>query len=307
MRAISSIMTFLATDPDQPCRTGVAPLTWSIVTGPGQIDGVTGAYRWDPPAVAGICGLHEVDVKVTDEYGAFAQCHFEISLTSAAPHFTECPTPSSELFVYWGWTADGAVTAVDPDNCPLALAYSLVSFSGPGTFTIDPVTGVWSWPTVYGNDSYLGTFTVVVNVTDGCTTVPCQFNIHVAPTYQVEIEKTHASLQGQYEFVDITLKHWTEGLGGYDLLLAYDASALTFVEATMGSILTTCEWEYFTYRFGAQGNCGGPCPSGFVRLNAIADMNNGAHHAACFGQNVTNGTLATLKFLVTNDRTFECM
>jgi hypothetical protein len=296
---------FNVTDPDIACLPA-ADLAWSIVDGPGMIDASTGLYVWDPPAVAGICGLHEVNVKVTDEYGAYATCHLEISLQTDAPTFTECPAPGSELFIYWGWTADGKVTAVDADACPLALAYSVASFSGPGVFTVNPTTGVWNWPTVYGDDAYLGDFNVVINVTDGCITVPCAFVIHVAPTYQVVIEKTHNTLSGHYETVDITLKHWTEGFGGYDFLVAYDNSAISAVEALPGSILTTCGFEYFTYRFGANGNCDGPCPSGFLRIVALADMNNGANHPSCFGENITNGTLAVIKFLVTNDRTLAC-
>jgi hypothetical protein len=38
----------------------------------------------------------------------------------------------------------------------------------------------------------------------------------------------------------------------------------------------------------------------------IADYNNGPNHPACFGEGLA-GSLATLKFLVTNDRTYECM
>jgi len=306
---------FTATDPDNSCKP--APdLSWSVVSGPGSIDN-QGHFQWDPPPVGGICGLHTTVVKATDEYGGFATCSFDISLTNQAPSFTQCPTPGSETNIYWGWTADGDVTAVDPDNCPVPLVYSLNSFSGPttaGPFAVDPLTGVWSWPTTFGDDAYLGTFTVVIDVTDSCATAQCTFTIHVMPTFQVKIEKTHGSYQGMYEFVDIELKHWTEGFGGYDFLIRYDNSGLSLLEALPGNILTNCGFEYFQYRFGNNGNCHGSCPSGLVRIVAIADANNGANHPSCYGQNHPNPpatdpirVLATLKFLVTNDRTFECM
>jgi hypothetical protein len=299
---------FDATDPDNECLPA-ADLTWSKVSGPGGIDAVTGEFEWDPPAVVGICGLHEIVVRVTDEYGAFADCTFEVSLQSDAPFFTACPTLGSELFIYWGWTADGDVDATDPDACPLALAYSLNSFSGPvtaGPFTVNAATGVWSWPTAFADPAYLGDHTVIIDVTDGCNTASCQFVIHVAPTFNITIEKTHNTIQGHIEHVSIDLgPWWTEGFGGFDLLIAYDASALNFLGATPGSILTTCGWEYFTYRFGASGNCTGGCPSGLLRIVAIADMNNGPNHPSCFGEGLI-GSLAELQFLVTNDRTFEC-
>jgi hypothetical protein len=288
--------------------------TWNVISGGGSINS-TGNFEWDPPAVAGICGLYEIKVTVTDEYGGKDTCQFEVSLVSDAPVFTECPTPGSELFVYWGWTADGDVTATDPDNCPIALAYSLDSFTGPttaGPFTVDPVTGVWSWPTAFGNDAYLGDWVATIEVTDGCTSAFCSFTIHVAPNFQVLIEKTHGTLQGHFEYVTISLKHWTEGFGGYDLLIAYDNSALSLISAAPGNILTDCGFEYFTYRFGAQGNCTGGCPSGLVRIVAIADINNGANHPSCYGEgrpgpDGPEDELAILKFLVTDDRTFECM
>jgi hypothetical protein len=219
----------------------------------------------------------------------------------------------SEVSIYWGWTADGTVDAIDPDTCPLPLEYTLDSFDGPttaGPFTVNPLNGDWSWPTIYGDDAYLGTWNVVVMVDDGCwnddrDNAFCVFQVHVSPTYEVYIEKIHKQLQGHYAYVNVYLDHWTEGFGGYDLLIAYDASGLTFMSATVGTILEDCGFEYFTYRFGANGNCDGPCPSGFLRVVSIADMNNGANHPACFGEGM-DGSLATLKFLVTNNRTYEC-
>ncbi len=97
-------------------------------------------------------------------------------------------------------------------------------------------------------------------------------------------------------------------MGGFDFLIAYDASALTFMEATPGQLLEDCGWEYFTYRYGWHGNCEGPCPSGLLRIIAIADLNNGPNHPTCFKPPVTDPyELFNIKFYVTNDRTFECM
>lgn len=307
---------FDADDPDAFCNTD---LHWTITGGNagGGIDNSTGRYQWDPPAVQGICGMYDVTVRVTDEFGAYDECTWEFTLDTEAPELTYCPPPLSvgndgisEVVIYWGWQADGTVDAIDPDQCPLDLEYTLVSFDGPGTFHLDSQTGDWYWPTVYGDDAYLGTFNVEVMVDDGCwdddrDNVYCDFQIHVSPTYEVWVEKTHGTLQGHYEYVDLYLDHWSEGFGGYDLLVAYDASALNFISADPGEILTTCGFEYFTFRFGADGNCSGSCPSGLIRVVSIADMNNGANHPSCFGAGL-DGSLATLKFLVTNDRNYGC-
>ena len=75
----------------------------------------------------------------------------------------------------------------------------------------------------------------------------------------ITIEKTHNTLQGMYEYVSITIENSDLEMGGFDFLIAYDASALTFMEATPGQLLEDCDWEYFTYRYGAFGNCGDAC------------------------------------------------
>jgi hypothetical protein len=124
---------------------------------------------------------------------------------------------------------------------------------------------------------------------------------------KIMIEKTHRTFQGHFEFVSITLEDYILEMGGFDFLIAYDASALTFMEATPGQLLEDCDWEYFTYRHGVQGNCGDACPSGLLRIIAIAETNDGANHPSCFGPPDNDPyELAEMKFLVTNDRTFEC-
>ncbi len=64
--------------------------------------------------------------------------------------------------------------------------------------------------------------------------------------------------------------------------------------------MTANDWEYFTYRYGY--DCGINCPSGLLRLTAIAETNNGPYHPTEAGVS----ELTVLDFLVTNDRTFEC-
>jgi hypothetical protein len=96
-------------------------------------------------------------------------------------------------------------------------------------------------------------------------------------------------------------------IGGFDLLISYDPSALTFLSATLGSDLESLKWEYFTYRTGAGGNCTGGCPNGLVRLIAIADLDNGpANHPIV---STAAGMLANLRFQVTSDRSFigQCL
>ncbi|MCC6963187.1 MAG: T9SS type A sorting domain-containing protein [candidate division Zixibacteria bacterium] len=127
-----------------------------------------------------------------------------------------------------------------------------------------------------------------------------------SPQTVIRIEKTHDSFQGQYEEVSIQKFLGSYQFGGFDFLLAYDPTGLAFISAELGADLgpSGCGWEYFTYRHGAEGNCGGPCPSGLIRVVAVADVINGANHPSCFSV-PDGGELVKLRFLVTNDRTFE--
>lgn len=88
--------------------------------------------------------------------------------------------------------------------------------------------------------------------------------------------------------------------GGFDLLISYDYSALSFLGASRGALLDSLEWEYFTYRTGVGGNCPGGCPDGLVRLVAIADLDNGPGIHPIVS--TAPGPLADLQFQVSRDR-----
>jgi hypothetical protein len=129
----------------------------------------------------------------------------------------------------------------------------------------------------------------------------------VVEPYRVEIEKTHNTIQGGHELVCVSLTAGSEDMWGFDMLLSYDQSALSLVSAIEGEIYDECGWEYFNYRFGAQGNCSGGCPSGLVRVVGLAETNNGSNHPSCYLPANLPTTLFCLDFLVTNDQLFECM
>jgi VWFA-related protein len=152
-----------------------------------------------------------------------------------------------------------------------------------------------------------GTYCMIIRATDSCgssvSDTVC-INVQLDECIHVQIEKAHNVLQGHHQMVNVLLNGTGKAIGGFDFLIAYDNSALSFISAVSGSLLDECEWEYFTYRYGYNGNCSG-CPSGIVHIVAIAESNNGAYHPECYlkGQ---SGTLATIDFLVSNDRTLEC-
>jgi hypothetical protein len=117
------------------------------------------------------------------------------------------------------------------------------------------------------------------------------------------IQKAHA-LSGQTVVVSITLEDNPVEMGGFDFLIAYDGSALAFRDAQAGQLLEDCGWEYFTYRYGVEGNCGDACPSGLLRIIALADLDNGsANHPSCYGPPDSDPhELVEMRFQVSPDR-----
>jgi hypothetical protein len=307
-----STYTGTAVGSDADLANGCEVLTYAKVAGPAAltVNPTTGAISWLTGG-ADVCNADQpVTVKVTDKCGAFAQTSFTICVQNKPPVIT-CP---AAINIVMGQTASGTVTSTDPDAGPGAAVYSVFGFNGPGVFTLNPLTGAFSWPTVSNNPAYLGTFTANVVVTDNaniCACSPnnadtCTVTINVRWS-RVVVEKVHDQHQGQFSDVSI----WYQSnipVAGFDLLLSYDNSAMSLMGVTPGAFITGCHWEYFTYRNGPFGNCGNGCPTGQVRIVALAETNNGNAHPICWAPaNPTDSvTLADLHFLVSNNRTLDC-
>ncbi|MFZ1683274.1 MAG: T9SS type A sorting domain-containing protein [Candidatus Zixiibacteriota bacterium] len=301
--------TAVGSDPD--LANGCETVAYAKVSGPATltVNPTTGAISWVTTG-ADVCD-NAVVVKVTDKCGAVAQTTFSICVQNKPPTIT-CPAP---INIVMGETATGTVVATDPDGGPNALLYSYYGFSGPGSLTFNPVTGAFSWPTVSNNPAYLGTWTFNIVVSDGANTCSpcspnkadtCQVTINVRWS-RVVVEKVHDQHQGQFSDVSI----WYQSnipVAGFDLLLAYDNSAMSLQGVTPGAFITACHWEYFTYRQGPFGNCGNGCPTGQVRIVALAETNNGNAHPICWAPALPTDsvTLADLHFLVSNNRTLDC-
>jgi hypothetical protein len=287
-------------------------LTYSKVTGPAAmtVGATSGLISWTTTGAD--VGIHAVTIAVTDHCGAVAQVSFTICVQNKPPVIT-CPANSQ---VVLGDVASGTITSTDPDGGPAAPLYSLISFTGPGVFTVNPVTGVYSWPTAFNNAAYLGTWTATVKVVDGanldaCNTAnadTCSFTVTVV-WGKLMVEKVEGQLQGHNTTVNLYLGT-NYPIGGFDLQLAYDQSAISLTSVAPGKFISDCAWEYFTYRFGSNGNCTGACPSGIVKIVGLAETNNGNHHPKCFTNYPppvgTDSVIAVLNFFVSNNRNYDC-
>jgi hypothetical protein len=298
-----------SSDPDFP--NGCETRAYSKVSGPAGLNvNAAGNVNW-PTTGDDVCD-HEVIVRVTDKCGATDEETFIITVTNRPPVITECP---DDAVLCAGEEFSGQVVANDPDtpDGPDPLLYTKIS--GPSGMTVHPGTGEISWTAEPGD------YEVCISVTDGANLCDqddrnadtCCFSLTVR-TIGVVIEKLHDVFQGQYHTVDINFASDYEDtwpIGGFDFLVEYDASVMSFFAADEGELYGDCAWEYFTYGYGPNGACGTGCPSGQVHIVGIAESNQGnpAVHPDCFGLENNDPDVADfagLTFLVSNNRTYEC-
>ncbi|MFH2049011.1 MAG: hypothetical protein ABIJ12_06165, partial [bacterium] len=284
-------------------------IRYKLISGPGEVDARTGVWTYQPTfrdagdtQTVVIAAVQGKLITVGSD-----ACEFNIIVVNNSPQIGfplhNCgetfyhPVPglfSQEFYVF------------DRDNCERKRVYIEDIYPTP--------TGEYSLIPNYVNIDFQQEdankiFHVTLAVRDHFETSRCEFYVStyfdtLPEPYEIQIEKTHNTFQGGHEYVDVTVNKGTENMLGFDLLIAYDASALSFQTATEGDIYNECDWEYFTYRYGANGNCGENLPSGMIRIVGIAETNNGPYHPACFGSSPY--TLCTINFLVTDERIYEC-
>ncbi len=287
-----------------PVEDGATLTGFAVVDDGGlglTMDANTGVLDIDPADP----GTYTVVVSVSNTCPQTTQYTFDVVLTNAGLQFTNCPTGTLQF----------------SQNKTVVLDLGLDNFDcDPLTETVtDP--GVTNAPTIFDgvftwdNNGDVGIWDFTVTADDGfgeSATCDIQIEVLQGAKLAVTIEKIGDDafvFQGSYATLPITLNR-TSGIaiGGYDLLIAYDASALTFVSAELGTA-NEC-WEYFTYRFGPFGNCGSACPSGLVELIAMREANDGPNHPeGCDGADglfSDDANIANIKFFVTDDRTYEC-
>jgi hypothetical protein len=268
----------------------------------GAIDSLEGRWEWGH---SGSTGIHDFSIIARDQQGDSAVCEFSVLITTSSPTFVGCPEDSSATTVVIGGLIEGSVSAIDPDECPSPITYTLVEFDGPGMMEVDPDHGMWSWRT-HMDDEYEGQFGVVIEASDGAMSDTCQFTITVLPDFKIWIGAELEQPQGQYVELPIFVSDETDYMAGYDFLIEYDGKMLTFVEASLGYDLGVdgCCWEYFTYRYVDADGCGGQCPADLIRLVAIAEHDLQPPLPLCYGGTAIE--LAKLRFFVSGGTAFQC-
>jgi hypothetical protein len=308
----SGSANFAATDPEGD------PIIWNIAghDGTGTPSLTDGALTYTMGS-GDVGNTVTITVEATDAFngtGGGNTCDVAFTFTNDPP-VASCGQASHEVGKESTFSkSDFSVT--DGDNCD-THAWSFVSAVPPLTNTPGFVDGTLS---VYCTvDDTVAPHVITVEVTDGYAVDQCSFTLTVLAIepFRVEIadlitgEICDGVLPGHFVDVPITMTVATPGMeiGGFDFLIMYDATALTFMEAVGGQLFADapegCEWEYFTYRYGPFGNCGNACPSGMLRIVGMSTINDGNHAPVCYELDAPY-VMATMKFLVTNNAAYEC-
>lgn len=294
-------------------------MKYILVSGPGTINQRTGLWVFHPERDSLPPYYHnKVEIaayKGNDTTTSAENCRFDVHFQDYSPIVK--PRCGTRFTCLPGDTEVVTIEITDVDSCDFPQIDSVTVSPKPiGFFEFDPAEWVIRFSPDPADSGM--TFRVGVTVSSGRLSGTCFLYFDAfwpEATYSVRIGYQEEVYQGQLHDVPITLEKFdhAKGLGGFDLLVAYDAPALAFQRAQKGDLYDSCGWEYFTYRYGPYGNCDSACPSGLLRVIGMAETNNGPHHPsqACAVDNpgwVSDVpiTLATMSFLVSNDRTLEC-
>lgn len=287
--------------------TGVGPIRFELVSGPGQIDPETGLWSWSGETVPQ-AGTDAIGVRVSDDNGPGAICTVDIEVTNQAPSIL-CPAGVKTI---WSGQASSQTVQLDDDCDELTVT---ILDNGNATGIIE-VVGAEIRFTPSDDDGMLNPLIFWVQVSDGEATATCTVEWNIlccARPPSVEIVATAEQLQGQFTELDVVLHGIIpfEGLAGFDFLFGYDQSALSMPSAIEGDVYAECGWEYFTYRIVT--GCGGGCPSGLLRVVGVANLNDGPRKPGCdspdagyIQRDQLPISLVKLRFLVSNDRTLQC-
>lgn len=279
----------------------ISKLVFDKISGPGTINETTGEVCFTPQEP----GTYQWQIVVRDscQLADTGSVSWTINFVNPAPA-VELPASVDNHFCLGDDVSglcidftydDSTVTSIGADLVDASTDYTLNYSGGSGQLCFDAFPDI---DRQYTFDFY------TLNSCGDSTYSSFVYNIAFddcdSACIVIQIDKTDCVNLGTSTIVGINYQG-SIGIGGYDLLIKYDVSALNFLSAAIGPDING--WEYFTYRLGPFGNCTSGCPDGLVRLIAIADANNGAAHPPP-DQLTPTGVIARLQFLVTSNSNY---
>jgi hypothetical protein len=287
-------------------NSGESPMFYRIVSGPGVIDSATGTWTYEPSLADVGAGLKLVVEACDTCAGCGAPATVELIVTNQAPQIT-CPVILKLLIQ--GDTARTYVSATD-DCDPVHYSLGAIVPYFDGQVLLNSTTG--EMLLVTPGPSTSGAFYVEVFAGDGKDSTSCEIPFKIIPDgdYRLRIGSQYNSVQGRNATLPVSLSSGdpVEGLGSFNILLGYDASALAFRGAQLGEAFgpSGCGWEYFSYRYNSDSSCSPECPTGMLRLIGVAEAYGGPSHPSCFLPTPLPTVLFNLNFLVSNNFKFSC-
>lgn len=202
--------------------------TFELVSGPGVIDASTGMWSWNSATLDDVGKNIQLEIAARDgSTGILGPvCRTIVVATNSAPVIEGC-----------GWSVAaiaGTTVELDSDgydDCD-PLSWSVAPTNGAiGALTVNTQGTITYIPDPL--DAGLRTFSITL--TDGRDSSSCGFSVYVSVSvpYKVTIEAIPAETAahpGEFVDLDLTLLEIdpTRGLGGFDLLVAYEAEHLSF-------------------------------------------------------------------------------
>lgn len=230
----------------------------------------------------GRCGADTCDIEVNATANKTPVLTLPGELT-----FERCPGDLNEICI-------GGIFAKDTES-----HVTVSKVCGPGSFVSQSGDSgaVCFLPTSFGQVRFC------FEASDGCHLVKDSFLVNVVSKpdcdvcVKLSIDGGADTPVGQRKKVAINVET-NDPIGGFDILLGYDKSALVF-QLGYKDGGDAESWEYFTWNSN-NPSCGS-CPTGLVRFVGIADRNNGAPHPPDSAY-TPNGTLFFVEYQVVNDQ-----
>jgi len=244
-------------------------------------------------------GTQTVTVVASSTCGADS-CSLVVTVAKNQPPVLTVP---EDIMVPWcdgdtGTICVDGIFAVDPEGDPLMI------YQTCGIGTYEAITDD-SGQICFTPDNMDTTYEFCLATDDGCSIDSQLLQVTVFPSaicsvcVNAYIETDSCVVVGSR--VPVRLRVETnDPIAGFDLLIGYDVSTMSFLYVDQGEAIP--DWEYFTYRLATDGNCGSGCPSGLLRVFAIADENDGPNHPP-EDQLLPDGVIANIMMIVTNDQT----
>ncbi len=114
----------------------------------------------------------------------------------------------------------------------------------------------------------------------------------------IEIEKTHNSLQGQWEYISVSKTSGVVAPGSFNFKICYNGDGLKFDTLTLSDTLIKLGWTCTL----SQARTGSFGPLALQAANIQVQASSQARQATP----LPDAALFTIKFYVTNDRSYEC-